>query len=127
MENDTVIQNRQKKIWSRDVWDNKLKDSADVIINYYVDLVEKFKARGGRVAFLRPPVTGEYLEHEPRLFPREQYWDRLLRESDSKGYHFMDYEETKDMVPPEWSHLTRKDADIYTRFIVQQLKKDQLL
>lgn len=127
MENDTVIQNRQKKIWSRDVWDNPLKDSVDVIMNYYVDLVKEFKARGGRVAFLRPPVTGEYFEHEPKLFPREQYWDRMLRESGSKGYHFMDHEETVDMIPPEWSHLNRKDSDIYTRVIIQQLKKDQLL
>lgn len=127
MENDTAIQKQQTDIWSRPVWENKLKDSVDVIINYYVDIVKEFKSRGGRVVFIRPPVTGQYLENEPILFPRDQYWDRLLRESESKGYHFMDDERTLKMIPPEWSHLNRKDSDIYTRVIIEHLQNDQLL
>lgn len=127
METDTVLQNRQTAIWTPAVWENKLTDSVEVIMDHYLGLIEKFKARGGRVAFIRPPVTGGYLENEPRLFPREKYWDRLVREANSVGYHFMDYEETKNMQPPEWSHLNRREADLYTKTLIKLLRKDELL
>jgi hypothetical protein len=31
------------------------------------------------------------------------------------------------MIPPEWSHLNRKDADLFTRKIVSLLKQDGFL
>lgn len=127
METDTVIQNRQTAIWTPPVWKNRYKDSVDVIMDHYVKMVKKLKDRGARVVFIRPPVTGGYLENEPRLFPREAYWDRLLRETDCPGYHFMDHPDTKGMIPPEWSHLNRKDADLYTKTIIHQLRQDQIL
>ncbi|MCB0522991.1 MAG: hypothetical protein H6576_18640 [Lewinellaceae bacterium] len=127
MENDTSFQNQQTRIWHHPEWKNRYKDSADVIIGHYADLARKFQERGGRVAFIRPPVTGEYLEFEPQMFPRDQYWDRLLRESGSKGYHFQDNPVSREMIPPEWSHLNRRDADIYTRLIIELLRNDQLL
>ena len=127
METDTALQGRQTRIWDRPEWKNEFADSADVIINHYVSLAKKLQAKGGRVAFIRPPVTGQYLKHEPEMYPRAQYWDRMLRESGCKGYHFQDYPETRDMVPPEWSHLNRRDADIYTRTIIALLQKDQII
>jgi len=51
----------------------------------------------------------------------------LIRESKSPGYHFQDYHETNNMDPPEWSHLNRKESDIFTRHIVKLLKQDKLL
>jgi hypothetical protein len=98
-----------------------------VILNHYASLAQTFQARGGRVAYIRPPVTGEYLEHEPKLWPREQYWDELLKRSGAKGYHYDDYPETMDMIPPEWSHLNRRDSDIYTRTLIKLLQQDGLL
>jgi hypothetical protein len=127
METDSVRIQKQKDIWFNPNPKNEFADSIDVVIGFYVNLVKKFKAKGGRVAFISPPISGYYLETEPRLFPREKYWDRLLLDSGCPGYHFQDYEETKNLIPPEWSHLNRRDADIYTRTIVQLLKKDQLL
>lgn len=127
METDTALQNVQTQIWDRPVWKNKFTDSVDVILTHYIDLANKFRERGGKIAFIRPPVSGKYLEHEPEMYPREMYWDRLLRESGCKGYHFQDHPDTRDMIPPEWSHLNRRDADIYTRTIIGLLQNDQLL
>jgi len=127
METDTVLQNRQTAIWTPPVWKNRYKDSVDVIMDHYVGLIKKFKEKGGRIALIRPPVTGGYLENEPILFPRDKYWDRLLRASNSPGYHFMDHEDTKNLIPPEWSHLNRKDADLYTKTIIKLLREDELL
>lgn len=127
METDTMFQNMQKAIWFNPDPKNRSADSLEVIMNHYVSLVEKFKSRGGKVAFIRPPVTDYYLETETKLYPRDAYWDRLIDEANCPGYHFADHEQTKNMIPPEWSHLNRKDSDVYTRVIIELLKKDQLL
>jgi hypothetical protein len=123
---DTVLQNRQTKIWDGK-WRNKYADSAEVILNHYSTLVQEFKKKGGRVVFIQSPVTGKYLQHEPILYPREKYWNVLLEKSQVKGYNYEDYPEMKAMTPPEWSHLNRKDADLFTRKIVSLLKQDSLL
>lgn len=127
METDTVLQKQQTDIWDMPVWKNRYVDSVDVIMSHYVGLVKEFKEKGGRVAFIRPPVTGKYLENEPVMFPRDKYWDRLLEESGSPGYHFQDNEMTSKMNPPEWSHLNRKEADLYTKIIIDLLKQDGLI
>ena len=127
METDTVLQRIQKDIWFNPDPKNRYKDSIDVIMDYYVGLVEKFQSRGGRVAFIRAPITGYYLETEPRLFPREEYWDRLLNECNCTGYHYADHPATRQMDPPEWSHLNRADSDTYTRLLVEFLIEDNLL
>jgi len=126
METDTVLQNRQTKIWDGD-WKNRFTDSVEVILNHYASLVKEFKEKGGRVAFIQPPVTGKYLHYEPILFPRDKYWDALLEKSEVKGYCYEDYPEMKAMRPPEWSHLNRKEADQYTRKLVSLLQQDGLL
>jgi len=123
---DTVLQNRQTKIWDGK-WKNKYADSVEVILNHYSSLVQEFKKKGGRVVFIQSPVTGKYLQHEPVLYPREKYWNVLLEKSQVKGYNYEDYPEIKAMTPPEWSHLNRKDADLFTRKIVSLLKQDSLL
>ncbi len=127
METDTSFQGRQTRIWDSFGWRNPYKDSIDVILSHYAGHIATFKARGGRVVLLRPPVNGKYLEMEPQLYPREQYWDELLRRSECKGHHFDDHPETSSLQPPEWSHLTKRDADIYTRAIIRFLKQEGLL
>jgi len=127
MEVDTVLQRRQTEIWDRPVWKNRSADSINVILEHYVSHARKFKARGGRIVFLRPPVTGQYLKHEPLMYPREHYWECLLEGSDAPGFHFMDNSETRRMVPPEWSHLNRKDADRYTELVIDFLKDENLI
>lgn len=127
MENDSAIQQRQKDIWFNPDPKNKVEDSLQVILDDYIELINTFKKRGGRVAFIRGPVTGYYLETEPKLFPRNSYWDKLIQQSKCPGYHYSDHPKTKNMIPPEWSHLNRKDSDIYTQTIINLLKQDNLL
>lgn len=127
METDTALQRQQTDIWYNPNPKNRFADSIDVVLGHYVNLVKKFKAKGGKVAFIRPPVTDYYLETETELYPREKYWNRLVNESESPGYHYSDYEESRSMIPPEWSHLNRRDADIYTKLIIELLQKDNLL
>ena len=127
METVTILQKRQKDIWDRPVWKNRYIDSVDVILDHYVSLALQFKENGGRIAFIRPPVSGAYLENEPLIYPRKDFWDRLLEESSCPGFQFMDHPVTNAMEPPEWSHLSRSDADIYTRLTIDFLKDEELI
>ncbi len=54
-------------------------------------LVERIKARGGKVVFLRCPSTGEIREIERERFPRKKYWDRMAARIKAPAIHFEDY------------------------------------
>ncbi len=129
-EQDSVLQQRQKDIWfgpDEPERKNKLADSIDVIMDYYSDIFQKHLDKGGKLAILRPPVSGKYLETEGKLFPREKYWDRLVQSVDAFSFHYADHPATKNMDPPEWSHLDRHDSDVYTRTLIQLLQDQNLL
>jgi len=123
MENYTVIQRRQKDIWFNPDPKNRGADSREDILTHYSSLLRKFQARGGRVILIRPPVDGYYAEVEPRLYPRAEYWDVLVDSCKCISLHFEDYEETTGMFLPEWSHLSRADAERYTRFVISKMNE----
>lgn len=83
--------------------------------------IEKIRARGGDVVFIRPPSAGNYRPNENKNQPREKFWDRLLRETNSVGVHFEDHPELQGFRIPEWSHLHSKDAPKYTVALVKIL------
>src|SRR5690606_13359704 len=73
-----------------ETWRPSELDSFFVRIN---DNVQKFKQRGGKMIFIRPPSSGAFRLMERHFLPRELYWDRLLRETGCPGVHFEDYPE----------------------------------
>ncbi len=85
--------------------------------------VEKIRARGGEVVFVRSPSTGAYYERESRNVPRDSTWDRLLRETGAFGIHFEDYPTMQGLESPELSHLTAESATRFTRAYVGVLRE----
>lgn len=98
-------------------------EKLDAIFNSVKRDVDKIKARGGQVLFVRPPSSGPYWEAEMKGFPRAAYWDRLLKTTGCQGIYFKDYPATADFICPEWSHLTPADAVIYTKNLIQILEE----
>lgn len=86
--------------------------------------VQKITARGGKVVFVRTPSSGIFLQIEQQVFPREQFWNRILQMTGVPGIHFMDYKE-QQLICPEDSHLTPEDAVIYTRSLVKVLETEK--
>lgn len=76
--------------------------------------VERIRARGGDVVYIRCPSEGLFIERERKRFPREEYWDQLLVETDAGGVHFEDNAALQGLELPEWSHLSPDDADVFT-------------
>lgn len=79
-----------------------------------VAAVERLKARGVRVVFVRAPSDGDLLKGEQLRFPRERTWDALLARTGAPGIHFEDHADMQGLWLPEWSHLAGADADRYT-------------
>lgn len=113
---------------ARDIWMDGTDDPgrppsppADSVTATIAELsrdIARIRARGGDVAFVRFPSSGALRELERRDFPRERYWDRLAGELDVAAIHFEDFPALGAYEPPEWSHLSREDAERFTRALV---------
>jgi hypothetical protein len=84
--------------------------------------IDKIKARGGNVMFVRTPSTGGMGQGEKMAFPRDQYWDRILKETDCIGFHYADNPVMNRLVCIEDSHLKPTDAVIFTTEFVKMLQ-----
>jgi hypothetical protein len=87
------------------------------------EAVAAIRARGGDVVFVRPPSTGPLRIAEEKRLPRKQGWDPLLTAAGVRGIHFDDYASMRGLDLPEWSHLSRRCATVYTDAYVRELVK----
>jgi hypothetical protein len=83
--------------------------------------VQKIRARGGKVVFVRFPHSGFLKEFEDRGTPREGIWARLINESGAPGIYYSDHPELI-FDCPEWSHLSAADATEFSKRLVPHLK-----
>jgi len=125
---DTAQQHKQQQIWALFGRINRNPPISgpplDSIIQTVKMDVDKIKARGGKVLFVRTPSSGPYLEGEEKGFPREKYWDRLLAETGCQGIHFKDFPQIEHYACPEFSHLSPADAIDFTKHFIEILKTD---
>lgn len=84
--------------------------------------VKKIQARGGKVVFVRFPMSGELKKHEDKLTPRAGPWNRIIKETGAPGIYFEDYPELAGFDCPEWSHLSGPDSVEFTKRLVPHLK-----
>jgi hypothetical protein len=77
--------------------------------------VEKIRARGGDVVFIRFPSSGPVYLSEARGFPRAMTWEPLLAKTRTAGVHFEDYGMLQGYRLPEWSHMAAEDSRPFTR------------
>ncbi|HEV8081411.1 MAG TPA: hypothetical protein VGP43_11900 [Chitinophagaceae bacterium] len=124
---DTVKHNKQIANWRFFGDFEKIQgikgDSLESIFKNVKISVDKIRARGGKVLFVRTPSSGEYWDTERAVYPREQYWDAMLAYTNTPGIHFKDYPETANLFCPEWSHLTPKGAIDYTVAFIKMLEQ----
>ncbi len=83
--------------------------------------VEKIRARGGDVVFVRCPSSDFYRQVEREFYPRSKVFDRLVAETGVLGLHFEDYETMRGLTLPEWSHLSADAARTFTRAYAEEL------
>lgn len=116
---------KQTDIWSKLIMSDPTPSisgqALQVILDEIKIAVNKIQARGGRVIFVRTPSSGPMAEGENQKYPRNKYWDVLLKHTNTHGIHYKDYPQTASLICPEWSHLAPKDAILYTEHLVKLL------
>ena len=128
-ESDSNLQNGVKSIWNfyRTLSPGKPMDGRplDSLLAIVKSNVDRIRARGGQVVFVRSPSSGPFLQGEQMGYPRAKYWDRLLTVTGCQGIHFSDYPAIANFRCPEFSHLNHHDAVIYTSNLVGILETDK--
>ena len=85
--------------------------------------VDKIRARGGDVVFLRPPSAPDLREVEEKHLARHRGWDALLAYTNARGVHTDDLPDVQDLVLPEGSHLTRSCGTVFTDAYIRGVTK----
>ncbi|MFL6730189.1 MAG: hypothetical protein ACJ8EZ_09720 [Sphingomicrobium sp.] len=83
--------------------------------------VDKIRERGGDVVFVHPPSAPQLRVNEEAQVPKAKGWDVLLRTTKSAGIHSDDLPAAQGLTLPEWSHLSRKCATVFTDAYVRRL------
>ncbi len=100
----------------------------DATTAYFVKDAEKFIARGGNLILVRPPSSGGTRQAENMFLPRERFWDSLVGLLPTvKNYHFEDYEQLKKLSCPEESHLSKEDAEYFSKELANIMIVDQAI
>jgi hypothetical protein len=106
----------------KDVFVAKMKDAIEKRFGDTIAAVEKLRARGGKVVFVRLPVSGGLKALEDRTTPRGQTWDPLLQGTGAPGIYFEDFPELAGFNCPEWSHLSAGDSVEFSKRLVPHLR-----
>ncbi len=135
---DESFDNRQRFMWApierpgylqgqaRHAWDGfKGKpiapDNIAAVIARSRSAVARIRGRGGEVLFVRPPSAPELRVNEQQRLPRARGWDALLAAVPAKGIHADDLSRAQDLDLPEYSHLSRTCATVFTDAYVRRL------
>jgi hypothetical protein len=120
-----VEQDERVRAHQRATWNRAAPPVSDATVASLVErtrvAVEKVRARGGEVVFVRPPSASELWVFEEQTVPRERGWETLLARAEVRGVHFNDYPAMQGLELPEYSHLSRACATVFTDAYVRAL------
>ncbi|RYY86778.1 MAG: hypothetical protein EOO15_13570 [Chitinophagaceae bacterium] len=120
---------RQKAIWKKLILGDPTPPPKGAALQAIFDEVNRaikaIEARGGRVVLVRTPSSGPMAAAEEKAYPRQRYWDELVKATGVPGLHYRDNIATSSFVCPEWSHLSPQDAIAYTKALTAQLQELQ--
>ncbi|MFL6721319.1 MAG: hypothetical protein ACJ8FT_05890 [Sphingomonas sp.] len=121
IETNKYLQGHARHAWAGFDGPNIPPQLADKVIARSAEAVRRIRARGGDVIFIRPPSAPQLRVNEQRRMPRKLGWDRLLVGANAKGIHFDDLPQAHNLVLPEYSHLSRECAAVFTDAYVRRL------
>jgi hypothetical protein len=121
IETDERLREHARWVWGPFDGSGPKPDEVQRAIDQSKACVEKLRARGVEVVFVRAPSAGLYYESEQQALPRKRTWEPLLQQTGAFGIHFEDHPEMQGLEVPEWSHLSHASATRFTRAYVEVL------
>ena len=135
----SAFDDRQTFLWTRDetdprvsahqraVWMRPFPPVLDATIASVIErtraAVDRIRARGGEVVFVRPPSAPALYAREDQTVARARGWERLLVGARVRGVHFNDDPAMQGLVLPEDSHLSRACASVFTDAYVRAVAR----
>ena len=89
--------------------------------------VQMIEARGGRVIFFVPPVSGHQATLAEAAYPFARYWQRFITEYGLQGWHYRESDVFTALDLPDNSHVDASQKAEYTRLLLMELKGRGLL
>ena len=94
----------------------ELTGMAQAPVDCFTPLLTQLKARSGDMVFILMPSSGLYLEQYIFNNYREDLWLPMITGFDAPALNSMDFPElSTELEIPEWSHLTRKSQDDWSK------------
>jgi hypothetical protein len=106
----------------KEVFMAQVKEAMEQRFRDVATAAQKLRARGGKIVFVRLPVTGGLKTLEDQMTPRTQIWDRVIKDTAAPGIYYEDFPELKDFTCPEWSHLSAGDSVEFSKRLVPHLR-----
>lgn len=89
--------------------------------NHWPLLIQRFQMRGGRVIFVRMPVSMERWEIMRQAVPPEEFWNLFVNRSNVASVHFAHHPILSQFNFPDASHLDKRDRTVFTKQLLRQL------
>src|ERR1043166_1041293 len=87
----------------KDIFMEQMKKGIEQRFADVTAAIEKIRARGGKIVFVRFPHTGGPNELEDKIMPRQQSWDPLLQMTRAPGIYYSDFPDLSGFDCPERS------------------------
>lgn len=85
------------------------------------ECVRSLHAKGGKVVFIRLPRDSTFFEIESSKFPREEYWDRFVREIGAETLNCEDLPELCGFTFPDGVHIDLHESQELSVRLARQL------
>ncbi|NJR32480.1 MAG: hypothetical protein HC778_06170 [Chamaesiphon sp. CSU_1_12] len=77
--------------------------------------ISKFQQRGGKVIFVRMPVSQSRWKFEQKIYPPDRYWQPWMNQLNIKSVHFANYPDLSKFQLADTSHLDMRDKPDFTK------------
>jgi hypothetical protein len=88
---------------------------------HWQPLVNNFHYRGGRIIFVRMPISQERWKFESQITPPERYWKKFVNKLNVTSVYFADYPDLSNFKLPDTSHLDMRDKPIFTKVLLEKM------
>jgi hypothetical protein len=128
LEHDQRLSEHTRNVWHQLFSPKPLEDEniKAVLVRTKI-AVDKIRARGGDVVFVRPPSAPDLRTVEDKHLSKAKGWDALLAYTHTNGIHIDDLPAAQNLTLPEGSHLSRACATVFTDAYTRALAHQTLL
>jgi hypothetical protein len=122
LEHDRRLSEHMRSVWHQFFPSQPLDgETIDAVLVRTKAAVDKIRAHGGDVVFVRPPSAPDLRVIEDKHVPRARAWDAILAYTHSNGVHIDDLPSVQNLTLPESSHLSRACATVFTDAYLRSL------